>query len=49
MILDSAILIWLPLVLAIGAAFARQQRATFALLGLTLLGAFVLIELSSSR
>ncbi|EKO3863115.1 CPBP family intramembrane metalloprotease [Vibrio harveyi] len=41
MILDSAILIWLPLVLAIGAAFARQQRAAFALLGLTLLGAFV--------
>ncbi|UTZ43806.1 CPBP family intramembrane glutamic endopeptidase [Vibrio campbellii] len=39
MILDSAIWLWLPLSLAIGAVFLRQRAVALALLGLTLLSA----------
>ncbi|AQM71501.1 CAAX amino terminal protease self- immunity [Vibrio campbellii] len=39
MILDSAIWLWLPLILAIGAVFLRQRAVALALLGLTLLSA----------
>ncbi|MGR5409371.1 CPBP family intramembrane glutamic endopeptidase [Vibrio sp. PNB22_8_1] len=37
MILDSAIWLWLPLILAIGSVFLRQKAVALALLGLTLL------------
>ncbi|HDM8217620.1 CPBP family intramembrane glutamic endopeptidase [Vibrio campbellii] len=39
MILDSAIWLWLPLILAIGVVFLRQRAVALALLGLTLLSA----------
>ncbi|WP_010453285.1 CPBP family intramembrane glutamic endopeptidase [Vibrio rotiferianus] len=39
MILDSAIWLWLPLILAIGAVFFRQKVVALVLLGLTLLSA----------
>lgn len=39
MILDSAIWLWLPLILAIGAVFLRQRSVALSLLGLTLLSA----------
>ncbi|HDM8236597.1 CPBP family intramembrane glutamic endopeptidase [Vibrio campbellii] len=39
MILDSAIWLWLSLILAIGAVFLRQRAVALALLGLTLLSA----------
>ncbi|MGR4989263.1 lysostaphin resistance A-like protein [Vibrio rotiferianus] len=39
MILDSAIWLWLPLILAIGVVFLRQKAVALVLLGLTLLSA----------
>jgi membrane protease YdiL (CAAX protease family) len=39
MILDSAIWLWLPLILAVGTVFLRQRAVALALLGLTLLSA----------
>lgn len=39
MIIDSAIWLWVPLILAIGATFFRQKVVALALLGLTLLSA----------
>lgn len=39
MILDSAIWLWVPLILAIGAVFFRQKVVALVLLGLTLLSA----------
>ncbi|WP_282066633.1 CPBP family intramembrane glutamic endopeptidase [Vibrio rotiferianus] len=49
MILDSAIWLWVPLILAIGAVFFRQKVVALVLLGLTLLSALFIgrIELTA--
>ncbi|TMX42079.1 CPBP family intramembrane metalloprotease domain-containing protein [Vibrio rotiferianus] len=49
MILDSAIWLWVPLILAIGAVFFRQTVVALVLLGLTLLSALFIgrIELTA--
>ncbi|WP_038890579.1 CPBP family intramembrane glutamic endopeptidase [Vibrio campbellii] len=49
MILDSAIWLWVPLILAIGAVFFRQKVVALVLLGITLLSALFIgrIELTA--
>ncbi len=41
MILDISMWIWIPLALAIILAFINQTKASFALLGITLIGAII--------
>lgn len=41
MILDISMWIWIPLALAIILAFINQIKASFALLGITLIGAII--------